>query len=1232
MPPLVAQGPDLPAELLQAHEEGRLILFCGAGISFRASLPSFKGLIDQTFTRLHTKKIAGEQEAYRAEAYDRVIELLERRIDRTQVRKQVKSILTASRDAPLAAHQSLLRLSQDREDRCIIITTNFDDLFTRAARTLDINLRTYVAPTIPTRPKDWHGLVHLHGSIDDSSSFILSSSDFGRAYLTEGWASRFLRDLFREFSVLFVGYGITDPIVRYLTDALASQRLSGESYRQAWVLAGVRGGRSGQRDRQRWSNLGVESIFYNKRHKHILLYRTLCEWAHLHKAGLQGRAARAVSMLTTPPDSPNEDDARMVVWALSDPSGTPARLWTEEWTQRASNGGLSESDYQNGLEWLKIFEESEELGTSHLLSLPNQTSESIPVPVVGAAQKSLILSKPTYHLAQWLALFLGHERFLRWLVSNGCLLHPQFADIIQHRLAEESELTHAQRSFLSVISLPTYQQARRASFRFGVHPVDRTLASATGKSVVLHLLQPIPVFTLEDEDVYGVENFSQTTNQVIESDLSFAGDDIDTHRLLDLFCSSSKNPEILASYTDIFSHLTQQATEWLKYLFPTKSQYLVSWQALRAIHPVNRALTTKRSWSEVVVLAGRAIVTLASVDLQQAKAILDRWFADTHPLFERLTLHAITQCVEFKAAKAVELLVRNDNRVLWDLYCRRERERFLRLAAGRLNNDSLQRLESQILRGPQIDTGEKDEDDTSIQRDHQVWRLLSKMTLGGAKLSPAAAHRLAELENAHHWQVVEDYQDELLVYSVEFDREAPLRQLLNLSLEELARTICRQERHRINLIDGWDDFVSQKPGRALSALRRCAENKLWPSYAWETFLLQAPFVPSASETRNDRMITLTWRILSVAPPATMRAVVGNLGWLLRETADSLPDPCVGLFLNVWDMAWEYAPSQPGTILSEADSLEQTLNHPAGHLVEALINWLISQRPAKNSGLPSPVLTRVESALSSDEMPGCVYARCMLAAHLSLLFFVDPIWVTEHLIPLFSWEQDKPEDMWIAFLHRARWTPDLLDLLKSDFIETVQRREELPSVYQERMVELLAILGVQAPRWTSMVEQRDLVHKLSASELPSLIRPLVNLVRGDMSESAKRWREAVGPWLIQVLPMDKPLRTPEETDALSALAIETGSAFPDALAKLKPYLIEVSDSRIAYLLDEHKRYLVEEYPKDVLSLLCLLVPETKDEKEPWAFYRLREVLKLIVDTAPELEEEPCYRQLMAYLDS
>ncbi|MCZ7654145.1 MAG: hypothetical protein M5R42_07435 [Rhodocyclaceae bacterium] len=41
----VSNGPDIPERLLQTHEDGRVVFFCGAGISYPARLPGFGGLV-----------------------------------------------------------------------------------------------------------------------------------------------------------------------------------------------------------------------------------------------------------------------------------------------------------------------------------------------------------------------------------------------------------------------------------------------------------------------------------------------------------------------------------------------------------------------------------------------------------------------------------------------------------------------------------------------------------------------------------------------------------------------------------------------------------------------------------------------------------------------------------------------------------------------------------------------------------------------------------------------------------------------------------------------------------------------------------------------------------------------------------------------------------------------------------------------------------------------------------
>lgn len=134
----ISGGPDIPDGLLQAHEEGRVVFFCGAGISYPAGLPGFKGLVDAIYEGTGTTKVDIEQEAYDRGQFDATLDLLERRLpgQRTAVRKALAQSLKPMlrRKGAIDTQTAMLRLARSRTGDLRLVTTNFDGVFEVAAK------------------------------------------------------------------------------------------------------------------------------------------------------------------------------------------------------------------------------------------------------------------------------------------------------------------------------------------------------------------------------------------------------------------------------------------------------------------------------------------------------------------------------------------------------------------------------------------------------------------------------------------------------------------------------------------------------------------------------------------------------------------------------------------------------------------------------------------------------------------------------------------------------------------------------------------------------------------------------------------------------------------------------------------------------------------------------------------------------------------------------------------
>lgn len=143
----VRNGPEVPERLLQAHEDGYVVFFCGAGISYPARLPSFSGLVDKLYETLAAVPNTTQTAAIKAQQFDTAIGLLEADIvgGRETVRQALAGILSPDLSAPnaTATHKALLMLSKNREGSTRLVTTNFDRVFEEVIASEKLTIETF---------------------------------------------------------------------------------------------------------------------------------------------------------------------------------------------------------------------------------------------------------------------------------------------------------------------------------------------------------------------------------------------------------------------------------------------------------------------------------------------------------------------------------------------------------------------------------------------------------------------------------------------------------------------------------------------------------------------------------------------------------------------------------------------------------------------------------------------------------------------------------------------------------------------------------------------------------------------------------------------------------------------------------------------------------------------------------------------------------------------------------
>lgn len=279
---------DIPDELVTGPEDG-LVIFVGAGVSMGdpSNLPDFYALTRLVATHFG-KSIDEATEAKIKSQPDQYLGALA--LEGLPVNDVVKDLIGKSDSKPNRTHRSLVRLFKT-SSQLRIVTTNYDPHLVSAAREEFGDVTVFQAPALPMG-NDFSGIVHLHGSIDqEARRLIVTDGDFGRAYLTDAWAARFLHDMYRRYTILYVGYSHSDWMMRYLARGLPADAAP------RYALIPEQGDRA--KTISAWAGLGIKLVTYPViNDDHGALTKMLEEWTGQSRLGLLEHRARFQEILS----------------------------------------------------------------------------------------------------------------------------------------------------------------------------------------------------------------------------------------------------------------------------------------------------------------------------------------------------------------------------------------------------------------------------------------------------------------------------------------------------------------------------------------------------------------------------------------------------------------------------------------------------------------------------------------------------------------------------------------------------------------------------------------------------------------------------------------------------------------------------------------------------------------------------------------------------------------------
>jgi hypothetical protein len=1159
-----ADGPDFPTPLIDALLDGRVLFLCGAGIS-TPQLPGFGGLVTRVYEELGVTFTDGEKEARDAYRYEEVLGSLARRLaDQSAMHNTVRKLLMVE-NPHLDKHRTILRLSRNLDNRVAIVTTNFDTFFERAIEEMagkgEARKNSFAGQSLPLPgADDFGGIIHIHGRLDDpkinveSTPLVLTSAEYGEAYMRSGWAARFLFDLVRCKMLVLVGYSAGDAPIRYFLNVLEADRARFSDLQPVYALDAVDGDYSSDGDR--WTPIAVRSLGYRRGRKgdadrHAALWRDLTALAELVEQPKVWRRRRAAELLTVPFDAVCELELDIVAWLLVDKRD----LWD------VVIKSVTDS------RWFDYF----------------------------AAQKLWIDEDAAWVLGAWCGLGWAEQARLEaaipWRRRYGdafgeALRNRMLSDVPKDKLYRKAWNILADQSVFEHNDLLAYRIAAR------INSEDCTDADLNAG---VELLTPRASLSDVMARLMGRARVNENPKRL--SDIAFISlgvpDSSGAAEIISALKSMEGKAERILEIASEALRATVALAHEIEFIGP-------EWDRLDSAvptvegHPQNEH---HDGLTHLVELISHLYSVVARSDSTKACSWAKGWSQLPSLIGTRLYLNAMRDKRAFTADEVASAVIALDHNAFWSI----RRELILAMAErlGGARGELIDKIVARVIsEAPSLyenlDGDAAGKTDWRPQvRDRDAWLRLEAIKSAGC-LPQEGIEALTAIAERHPF-IGGDFTEQDLfgswssgVRTVVGDPE-PLRAAApeeRLPIAQKFAAAWNPDTQR-----NWSAYCGADPGGALEALKigglQNPDARLWMELIGALTWARQGEEGDPSGARVAMVREVFTYLLPAGDPFVLQ--------LLPRLADILP--LVRTIGEVdadawWDRLWSMAELVHDPIQTEGPSrfFDQVINTPAGRLAEHLVSTIDTQK-SKSRKITRENRERIRRVMNSATNAGWL-GRAALVREAGFVHFLDPIGSVRYLRPWVAREDEQGVSLRAVLVGRAQLGTKATRAYRYELLLAVAESQATGETAASVALSLLRPLFIGALNgdrdlWgLTQGQVRDVLKVAAPSILDGASRAFQIWTNPNDVAPEKAWRKAIRPVFEAVWPRESRFLRPSSARNLAAACVDAGKAFPEAFETVRHYLTPFHEGWTSlYFLTKSKA--PEAYPDQVLRLLWIL---------------------------------------------